>query len=49
MPLNLLPAKSFEDLIVWQKGHEFVVDVYKIFTPFPRRETYGLLSQMRKP
>jgi hypothetical protein len=29
MPLNLPPARSFKDLIVWQKAHEFVLEVYK--------------------
>jgi len=48
MPLNLPPARSFKDLIVWQKAHEFVLEVYKITAPFPRHETYGLSSQMRR-
>jgi four helix bundle protein len=48
MPLDLLPAKSFKDLIVWQKAHEFVLEVYKTTAPFPRHETYGLSSQMRR-
>ena len=48
MPLNLLPAKSFEDLILWQKAHAFVLGVYKATAPFPRHETYGLSSQMRR-
>jgi four helix bundle protein len=48
MPLNLPPARSFKDLIVWQKAHEFVLEVYKTTAPFPRHETYGLSSQMRR-
>jgi four helix bundle protein len=48
MPLNLLPAKSFEDPILWQKAHAFVLEVYKTTAPFPRHETYGLSSQMRR-
>lgn len=28
-------AKSFEDLLVWQKAHELVVEVYKITKLFP--------------
>jgi four helix bundle protein len=48
MPLNLLPAKSFKDLIVWQKAHEFVLGVYKATACFPKHETYGLSSQMRR-
>jgi four helix bundle protein len=48
MPLNLPPAKSFVDLIVWQKAHEFVLEVYKLTASFPKNETYGLASQMRR-
>ena len=42
------PARSFRDLIVWQKAHEFVLEVYKITVSFPRQETYGIVSQMRR-
>jgi len=48
MPLNLPPAKSFEDLIVWRKAHAFVLEVYKLTAVFPKQETYGLSSQMRR-
>jgi four helix bundle protein len=41
-------AKSFTDLIVWQKTHEFVLSVYKLTTSFPKNETYGLVSQFRR-
>ena len=45
---RLAPAKSFEQLIVWQKAHEFVLGVYRITETFPRSETYGLTSQLRR-
>ncbi len=41
-------SKSFEDLIVWQKGHQFVLEVYKITKGFPKEEIYGLTSQFRR-
>ncbi len=41
-------TKSFEDLIVWQKGHQFVLEVYKITKSFPKEEIYGLTSQFRR-
>ena len=41
-------AKSFTDLIVWQKAHEFVLSVYKLTAEFPKSETYGLTSQFRR-
>ena len=42
------PAKTFEDLIVWQKAHQFVLAVYRLTQTFPREETYGLSSQFRR-
>ncbi len=42
------PAKSFEDLIVWQKAHQFVLEVYKLTEKFPKTEIYGLTSQFRR-
>lgn len=42
------PAKSFRDLIVWQKAHKFVLSVYKLTQSFPREEQYGLTSQLRR-
>jgi four helix bundle protein len=43
-----MPAKTFQDLIVWQKAHQFVLDVYRQTTAFPRHELYGLTSQFRR-
>ena len=42
------PAKTFEDLVVWQKAHQFVLAVYRLSRTFPRSETYGLSSQFRR-
>jgi len=42
------PARSFRDLLVWQKAHEFVLSVYRLTANFPREETYGLKAQMRR-
>jgi four helix bundle protein len=42
------PAKTFEDLVVWQKAHQFVLAVYRVSRAFPRSETYGLTSQFRR-
>ena len=46
--MNRPAAKSFEDLIVWQKAHAMVLEVYRCSTRFPKTETYGLVSQMRR-
>jgi four helix bundle protein len=42
------PARSFRDLLVWQKAHEFVLAVYRFTESFPDREKYGLSHQMRR-
>jgi four helix bundle protein len=42
------PAKSFQDLIVWQKAHGFVLEVYRYSDYFPQKEVYSLTSQLRR-
>jgi four helix bundle protein len=42
------PARRFQDLIVWQKAHQFVLATYRITGTFPRCEMYGLTSQLRR-
>ena len=42
------PAKSFRDLIVWQKAHEFVLGVYRYARQFPKEEIYALSSQFKR-
>ncbi|MFH0965959.1 MAG: four helix bundle protein [Planctomycetota bacterium] len=42
------PAKSFEDLVVWQRAHAFVLWVYKQTRTFPADEKYGLTAQLRR-
>lgn len=41
-------ATSFEDLIVWQNGHQLVLEVYRLTKGFPQTEQYGITSQMRR-
>ena len=41
-------SRKFEDLLVWQKAHEFVLLVYKETKTFPKDELYGLTSQFRR-
>ena len=42
------PSKSFRDLVVWQKAHAFVLEVYRITEPFPKKEVFGLSAQFRR-
>ena len=41
-------AKSFEDLIVWQKAHAWVLIIYRMSEDFPAKENYALTSQLRR-
>lgn len=41
-------AKTFQDLVVWQKAHKFVLAVYLFTETFPQKEMYGLTSQFRR-
>lgn len=40
--------RSFKDLIVWQKSHKLVLDIYLITKSFPKEELFGIVSQMRR-
>jgi four helix bundle protein len=42
------PARSFRDLIVWQKAHHFVLEIYRFTKAFPSDEKFGLTSQLRR-
>ena len=42
------PAHTFQDLVVWQKAHEFTLAVYRYSAGFPKTETYGLAAQFRR-
>jgi four helix bundle protein len=40
--------RSYRDLIVWQRAIELVRHIYLLTDHFPKREMYGLASQMRR-
>ncbi len=40
--------KSHRDLIVWQKSMDLTVAIYQVTKSFPKEETYGLTSQIRR-
>lgn len=40
-------SKSFEDLLVWQKAHSLVLEVYRTTKGYPKDEIYGLTLQFR--
>lgn len=41
-------SKHFTELIVWQKAHQFVLNVYTLTKSFPKEELFGLTSQFRR-
>ena len=41
-------ARSYRELLVWQKAKALAVHTYSSTEEFPRKETYGLTSQMRR-
>jgi four helix bundle protein len=41
-------ARSYRDLVVWQKGIALVEDIYRLSSKFPAEEKFGLVSQMRR-
>lgn len=40
-------AGSFTDLQIWQKGHELLMDIYRLTSKYPIDEKYNLISQTR--
>ena len=39
---------SYKDLIVWQKGLDLVAAIYNFTKDFPKEETFGLSSQIKR-
>src|SRR6185437_2373050 len=44
----MMKINSYKDLIVWQKSMQLCEDIYLITKEFPKSETYGLISQLRR-
>ena len=44
----IIVRMRWNDLRVWKKAHSVVLSIYKITDTFPRRETYGIISQLRR-
>jgi len=43
-----LVVRSHRDLVAWQKSISLVLRVYQCTQTFPKIETYGLVSQLRR-
>lgn len=40
--------QSYKDLLIWQKGIEIVVSVYKLTKNFPQEELFSFTSQIKR-
>ena len=43
-----MATQKFQELIVWQKAHQFVLGVYTYTKSFPKEEIYSLTSQFKR-
>jgi four helix bundle protein len=43
-----MSLKSYKDLIIWQRSMDMVESIYRITEDFPSKESFGLISQMRR-
>jgi four helix bundle protein len=41
-------AHPWKDLLVWQRAHELVLEVYRVTKEFPESERFGLTQQIRR-
>jgi len=40
--------RNWKDLIVWQECHKLVIEIYNLMKSFPKDETFGLCSQIKR-
>jgi len=43
-----MQVKHYQQLIAWRKAIALVTEVYSLTARFPREETYGLTTQLRR-
>lgn len=49
LPVSTMDTmQKFTDLVVWQRAHQWVLDIYRATTQFPSDERFGLTAQLRK-
>jgi four helix bundle protein len=48
MQAKKIQIRSHKDLVVWQKGIDLTMVIYKLTSKFPPDERFGLTSQMRR-
>jgi four helix bundle protein len=45
---ELAKIETYRDLEIWQKGIDVVKEIYTLTAKFPKEESYGLTSQMKR-
>jgi len=40
--------RDYKKYKVWELGHQVTLEIYKLTQSFPKEETYGIVSQMRR-
>jgi four helix bundle protein len=40
--------RNYKELKVWEKSYQLCLEIYRVTKEFPKNETYGLISQMRR-
>ncbi len=43
-----MEEKGFQNLVVWQKAHKLVLEIYRVTKDFPKEERYSLTSQLQR-
>lgn len=41
-------VRTYKDLIAWKKALILVEEIYRVTEQFPKTETYGLVTQLRR-
>ncbi len=40
--------RSFKNLILWQKAHVLVLEIYRITSTLPKSEQFGIINQIQR-
>lgn len=40
--------RNYRELLVWQKGHQLALEIYRVTVGFPKVEQFGLTDQLRR-
>ncbi len=41
-------VRNYRELLVWQKGHQLALEIYRVTVGFPKVEQFGLTDQLRR-